>query len=193
MSWHGSAVFFKRTKRRDHCEAIGDRRARPRHGEGDSQNDTMCNEEDDKSDMFFVDHWSIKNISALKPSSLHTLSFSLLTYMYRRTIKKLDRGLTASIIEALFYRIKREMQCAEEIKICSYNARCYNNDTLPPMLPYICQAASLKLKVYIHLDACCSKICIDARFVVSFRHLKRYIMETGYNVLTLEDIIDSLI
>lgn len=46
--------------------------------------------------------------------------------------------------------------------------------------------------MYIHPDACHGKSCVDAHFAVSYRHMKRYIQETRYDVLTPEDIVDAL-
>lgn len=100
---------------------------------------------------------------------------------------------TASIIEALCDRIKKEFPEAREIDFCSDNARYYNNNVLPVILPSICEAFSMKLDLYLHPDACCGKSCVvDAHFAVSFRHLKRYITETRFDVLTPEDIVDGL-
>lgn len=106
--------------------------------------------------------------------------------------KKQHRIMTASIIESLCYRIRCELPCATQIVICSDNAKNYNNDVLPVMLPAICAAYNLKLKVYIHPDACHGKSCVNAHFSVSFRHLKRYIQETHYDLLTPEDMVDTL-
>lgn len=50
----------------------------------------------------------------------------------------------------------------------------------------------MKLHVYIHPDACHGKSCVDAHLTVSYRHLKRYINETRFDVLTPEDIVDAL-
>lgn len=106
--------------------------------------------------------------------------------------KKQDRVLTASINESVFLRIRKELPVAKEIVICTDNAKNYNNNALPVILPEICDAHGLQLQVYLHPDACHGKSCVDAHFAVSYRHLKRYIQETHYDVLTPEDIADAL-
>lgn len=123
--------------------------------------------EEDRLSMFFVDHISEND-------------------------KKQDRIFTASIIEALCIRIKKELPESSEIAFCSDNARNYNNDVLPVMLPMICSTHGILLNVYVHPDACCGKSCVGAHFAFSFRQLKRYITETGHDVLTPEDIVDAL-
>lgn len=84
------------------------------------------------------------------------------------------------------------MRECEEISICSDNAKNYNNNIIPIILPAMCDAIGLRLTTFIHPDACCGKSCVDAYFAISFRHLKRYICETKFDVLTPEDIFDAL-
>lgn len=107
--------------------------------------------------------------------------------------KKQDRMLTASIIDALCFRIRREIGIAREVVFCSDNARNYNNNMIPVLLPEICRSYGLELKVYIHPEACCGKSCVDAHFAVYFRHLKRYISEKKFDVLTPDYIVDTLV
>lgn len=80
-----------------------------------------------------------------------------------------------------------------EISFCTDNAKAYNNNVLPVMIPFICKSIlGMEPSVYVHPDACCGKSCVDAHLAVSFRHLKRYILETRHDVLTPEDIVDAL-
>lgn len=106
--------------------------------------------------------------------------------------KKQDVALTASILDALCYRVKLQLREAEEVVFISDNARNYNNDLLPILLPKICDSHGLLLRSYMHPDACCGKSCVDGHFAVHWRLLKRYIEETESDVVTPEDIMDAL-
>lgn len=107
--------------------------------------------------------------------------------------KKHYRVTVASISEALCFRIRKELPFAQEIAFCSDNARNYNNNTLPLILPIICKTVGLKLTLFLHPDACCGKSCADAHLALSLRHVKRYIMERCYDVLTPGDVVEALI
>lgn len=106
--------------------------------------------------------------------------------------KKQDRIFTISIFEAVLYRIRKEIPEATEIVFCTDNARNYNNNVLPVYLPWVCEQYGFHLHSILHPDACCGKSCVDCHFAVSFRLLKRYILETKFDVLTPEDIVDAL-
>lgn len=175
MSWHGSAVFYRVDKARDvQCSELQRKmktkeRWRKRMGmTGNGAENTEKGEQEEQLSMFFVDHIPTND-------------------------KKQDRMLTASIIEALCFRIRRVLSKAKEIVICSDNARNYNNNMIPIILPKMYESHGLRFSVYIHPDACCGKSCVDAHFAVSFRHLKRYISEKRFDVLTPDDIVDSLL
>lgn len=67
--------------------------------------------------------------------------------------KKQDVALTASILDALCYRIKIQVPAALEVVFISDNARNYNNDFLPVLLPKICDSHDLQLRSFLHPDA----------------------------------------
>lgn len=71
--------------------------------------------------------------------------------------KKQDRIFTASIIDGLLFRIKTELPGVREISFCTDNARNYNKNVIPVLLPMICNSHGMKLTVYIHPDACNKK------------------------------------
>lgn len=106
--------------------------------------------------------------------------------------KKQDYILVASILDALCYRIRKQLPGAEEIAFISDNARNYNNDFLPILLPKICDSHNLLVRTYLHPDPCCGKSCVDGHFAVIWRLVKRYIQETENDVLTPEDMMDAL-
>lgn len=90
------------------------------------------------------------------------------------------------------YRVRKELPQVEEIAVCFDNARCYNNNFIPVILPAIWEAFNIHLQLFLHPDACCGKSCVDAHFAVSFRLLKRYITENRFDVLTREYIVDAI-
>lgn len=106
--------------------------------------------------------------------------------------KKQDRVFTASIFEALMYRIRLQVPQGKQVVICTDNSRNYNNNVLPIYVPWICDAYNFELTTLLHPDECCGKSCVDCHFAVSFRLLKRYVMESKFDVLTPEDIVDAL-
>lgn len=110
-----------------------------------------------------------------------------------KTTQKEDRIFTASIIDAFYYRIRKDLRGCSQISFYSENARMCNIYVLQFMLPMICSSHCLTLNVYLHPDACCGKGCVEVHFVVSFRHLKRYITETRHDILTPEDVVDDLV
>lgn len=73
------------------------------------------------------------------------------------------------------------------------NARNYNNNYLPVLLPKICESNHIKLKTYLHPDAYCGKSCVDGHFTVLWRLVKRYIAETEIDMVTPEDIMDCVL
>lgn len=174
MSWHGSAVFYKADKRTDanYLERMmkfeSSSAARMTSERQSAILEAAKQKEDERLSMFFVDHIAEND-------------------------KIQDRMFVASIIDALIYRIKKEIPEAIEISICTDNVKAYNNNVLPVMFPFICRAHDMEPSVYLHPDACCGKNCVDAHFALSFRHLKIYILETRNDVLTPEDIVDALI
>lgn len=103
-----------------------------------------------------------------------------------------DRIFTASIIEALCFRITKELPRTEDISFCSDNAIYYNKKVLPLILLAIFNAFQMKLELYLHPDAYFGKSFVDENFAVSCRQLKRYITEAGFDVLTPEDIVEAL-
>lgn len=88
--------------------------------------------------------------------------------------KKQDLVFTASIFETLLYRIRKELPEAAEIAFCTDNARNYNNNGLPILVPRLCHAYGFQLTTLLHPDACCGKSCADCHFAILFRLLKRY-------------------
>lgn len=67
--------------------------------------------------------------------------------------KKQDRTFTASIFEALLYRIRKLFPEAVEIVFCTDNAKNYNKNVLPIFLPFICDAYGFQLTNFLHPDA----------------------------------------
>lgn len=88
--------------------------------------------EEEKLSMFFVDH-VVEND------------------------KRQDVILTASIIDALCLRIVKQVRGVAEIAFISDNAKCYNNDLLPALLPKICESHGMVIRSFLHPDACCGK------------------------------------
>lgn len=80
--------------------------------------------------------------------------------------KKQDRIFVAPIIEALCYMIKKEFPGAEQVAFVTDNARCYNNNLIPVILPAICEKFRLVVHLFLHPDACCGKSVVDAHFAI---------------------------
>lgn len=175
MSLHGSAVFYRPdpTSDPEYYERMK-RFNKPRSSKKESdaefnrRMESAKQTEHDKVSMFFVDH-VIENE------------------------KKQDVMLTASIIDALCYRIKKQLSGTKEIVLISENAKNDNKDQLPLLVTKIIESHGMTIESFLHPDACCDKSCVDAHFSVAWRLIKRYTEETESDVITSEDIVDGLI
>lgn len=174
MSLHGAAVFYKpdKTTDPDYCEHMRkyDEEYVQAGGRRIPENDITEDEkklEDERLSMLFVDN-------------------------VMENDKRQDYILTASIVDALCYRIKKLVPQAKEIALISENERNYNNDFLPVMVPKICEIHDLLPNTFLHPDAFCGKNCVDRHLTVIWRLVKRYIQETENDVVTPEDLMDAL-
>lgn len=175
MSLHGAAVFYLPDKSSDgqyleKMKKYSEEYARKaaRNEDAKQRYEAQKEMEEQRLSMFFVDH-VIEND------------------------KKQDVVMVSGIVDALLARIKRQVPEAAEICFISDNARNYNNDLLPVMLPMICKSHNVQLHSILHPDACCGKSCVDGHFAVAWRHVKRYIEDTESDVVTPEDLMDVLV
>lgn len=101
--------------------------------------------------------------------------------------------MVASILDAIIAQITKQLPEVAELCFISDNARNYQNDLLPFIVPMICRTYEVDLYSILHPDACCGKSCVDGHFAVSWIYVKRYIEETQIDVNTPKDLMDALI
>lgn len=180
MSWHGSGVFYKtdgdsnarhgreikmtcgRSKRRGKLDHVTGK-----NGKGEQRAQGCGIQTKDELGFFFVDHIAENdNVQ--------------------------DCIETVSIVEALMFRIKRQLPKCRQLWIVTDNARCYKNDLFSGIVLQVCKQRSITLKGIIHPAAQDGKNMVDAHFAIAKRHVLRYIAEQKADVIVPEDIVKAL-
>ena len=99
---------------------------------------------------------------------------------------------TIGTVESIVMRICKELPLCKRLWFFSDNAKTYQNDLLPVMLPQICLNFGIKLVSFLHPEAQNSKNMVDGHFAVAKRHIVRFVQETTHDVITPIDVVEAL-
>lgn len=157
MSLHGSVLFYLQDKSTD-----GDYLERMKKYSDQFERKAARNED------------AKKKFEAQKKLEEERLSMFSVDHVIEND-RKQDVVMVAAIVDALVARIKKQLPETAEVCFISDNARNYNNDLLPVILPMICRRHGMRLHSILQTDACCGKSCVYGHFAVAWRHVKRYI------------------
>lgn len=103
-----------------------------------------------------------------------------------------DMVAICSILDAVLCRLKSELPSVTSFYLLSDNARCYQNDLLPVMGPFIAKTHDLEMSGFIHSETQRDKSLINAHFAIAMRHISRYCNETRGDVTTPRDVVNAL-
>lgn len=104
---------------------------------------------------------------------------------------KQDVFAVASILEAAFMRLKQHIPENTEVVLLSDNAGCYQNSTLPIMLPFIARSNGLTAVKFLHTETQDGKSLVDAHFATSMRHVNKYVAR-GHDATTPSGLVTEL-
>ena len=105
---------------------------------------------------------------------------------------KQDRVAVLSLLDAILARLKIELPDVKRFHLISDNARCYQNDLLPVMGPFIAKSHSLFMEGFVHSETQRGKSLVDAHFALAMMHISRYCTETRKDVTTPADVVEAL-
>ena len=105
---------------------------------------------------------------------------------------KQDRMAVTSLVGAVLSRMKREIPTVRSFTLLSDNARCYQNDVLPVMLPFISKHHGLSISSFIHSEMQQGKSLIDAHFAPAMMHMNRYVNASRSDVCTPSADVDAI-
>lgn len=102
-----------------------------------------------------------------------------------------DWQAVASSLEAMLKRIKSELPYVTKAVLVSDNAGCYNNNTLPIVLPYVFMANGIMLKSFLHGETCDGKGPCDAHFSIAMSKVWDFV-RLGADVCTASSIVVAI-
>ena len=104
---------------------------------------------------------------------------------------KQDVFALASILEASFMHLKQDIPEATEVVLLSDIAGCYQNSTLPIMLPFIARNNGLTAVKFLHTETQDGKSLVDAHFAIGMRHVNNY-MAQGHDATKPSGLVTAL-
>ncbi len=104
-----------------------------------------------------------------------------------------DTFAVASMCDVICRRISLDLPQVRSLHFLSDNARCYQNLSLPVMLPFIVRShGELCLKTFLHSETQDGKSLVDAHFAMAMIHINRFVANYGENVITPRQVVSAL-
>ena len=108
------------------------------------------------------------------------------------TDTKQDRMAVASLVDAVLSGMKRELLTVRSSTLISDNARCYQNDILPVMFPFMSNHHGLSISSLIHSETQQGKSLVDDHFALAMTHICRYVNASRSDVCTPSAVVDAI-
>lgn len=105
---------------------------------------------------------------------------------------KQDQVAVISIVDPLFYRLRKWLAQLKERLMSSDNATCYSNDILGVICHIVGEIHGLNVHGYVYLNAQCSNGPVDSHFAVLKRWVEKYVKGKGEDVSCATDLITAL-
>ena len=98
---------------------------------------------------------------------------------------KQDAFAVASMCDAIFRRLSIDLPSVRNVHLLSDNAKCYQNNILPVMLPFIVNSHGLlRLRTFIHTETQDGKSLVDAHFAIAMKYVNSFVRNYAQNVIT---------